>query len=226
MTAVMPEQFAIRMTLKQAKKLFLDRPAVISRLDKVARRRLAAFGGYTLRTARNSIKPSRDMRVDELPEDIKELLGELAQPQNVNRDQRGRFVAGARKAQELKARELVAPWPQTTGRPGGAPQYTLDYTYSGKKFSRFKDLIIFIVEANFASVVIGPIIFDASDIPGVLEMGGFSDSYMPRWFKLSDGRIRAEFERKRKRIKAHPYMGPAFDIALKRQIPRIFREIL
>lgn len=217
MTAVMPEQFAIRMTLKQAKKLFLDRPAVINRLDKVARRRLAAFGGYTLRTARNSIKPSRDMRVDELPEDIKELLGDVAEPQKTRK---------GKKAQELKARELVAPWPQTTGRPGGAPQYTLDYTYSGKKFSRFKDLIIFIVEANFASVVIGPIIFDASDIPGVLEMGGFSDSYMPRWFKLSDGRIRAEFERKRKRIKAHPYMGPAFDIALKRQIPRIFREIL
>lgn len=221
----MPTQYAVRMTMKQAKRLFLDRPAIINRLDKVARRRLAIFGGYTLRTARNSIKPSRDMRVDELPADIKELLGELAQPQSVKRDQRGRFLAGARKAQELSVRELVAPWPQTTGTPGKAPQYALSYTNSGKKFSRFKDLIVFIVEPNLASVVIGPIIFQRSDIPGILEEGGMSNSYVPEWFKLPDGKIRAKYTKKPKRIKAHPYMAPAFDIALDRQVPRIFREI-
>jgi hypothetical protein len=222
----MPTQFAIRMTVKQAKRLFLDRPAIINRLDKVARQRLARFGGYTMRTARNSIKPSRDMRVDELPSDIKELLGELAQPQATKRDVRGRFVAGARKAQELSVRELVAPWPQTSGRPGSAPQYTLNYTMSGKKFAKFKDLIIFIVEPNLASVVIGPVIFQRSDIPGILEEGGMSNAYVPRWFKLPDGKIRASFTKKPKRIAAHPYMGPAFDIAVDRQIPRIFREIL
>lgn len=221
----MPTQFAVRMTVKQAKKLFLDRPAIINRLDKVARRRLAIFGGYTMRTARNSIKPSRDMRVDELPADIKELLGEAAQPQSTKRDVRGRFVAGAKKAQELSLRELVAPWPQTSGAPGKPPQYTLNYTYSGKKFSRFKDLIIFIVEPNLASVVIGPVIFQRSDIPGILEEGGMSSAYVPQWFKLSDGKVRANFTKKPKRIKAHPYMAPAFDTALDRQVPRIFREI-
>ncbi len=223
--STMPTQFAIRMTVKQAKRLFLDRPAIINRLDKVARRRLAIFGGYTLRTARNSIKPSRDMRVDELPADIKELLGELAQPQSVKRDQRGRFLAGARKAQELSVRELVSPWPQTTGTPGKPPQFARSYTYGGKKFSRFKDLIVFIVEPNLASVVIGPIIFDRNDVPGILEEGGMSNSYVPNWFRLPDGKIRSKFTKKAKRIKPHPYMGPAFDIALDRQVPRIFREI-
>lgn len=218
------EEFGIRMTVKQAKTLFLDRPAIISRLDKVARRRLATFGAYVMRVARNSLEPKRDMRADELPQEIKELVG--LDRFEAKRDSRGRFLPGSRKAKDAELREIVQPWPQTTSRPGSPPFYRKDYTYSGKLFSRFRDLILFIVEPNFASVVIGPIIFDKKDIPGLLEYGGTTVAYRPRWFLAEEDKVRAAYAKEPVTIAPRPYMGPAFDKAVDRKIPAIFRDII
>lgn len=217
------EEFGIRMTVKQAKTLFLDRPAIVSRLDKVSRRRLATFGAYVMRTARNSLEPKRDMRADELPQEIKELVG--LEKFNIQRDKKGRFLSGARKAKDVELKQIVAPWPQTTSRPNSPPNYRKDTTFSGKIFSRFRDLILFIVDPNFASVVIGPIIFDRKDVPGFLEYGGTAMAYRPTWFKTDDDKIRAYYTKKPVQMAARPYMGPAFDTAVDRKIPGIFREI-
>lgn len=217
------QDFAIRMTVKQAKALFLDRPAIISRLDKVARRRLATFGAYVMKVARNSLEPKRDLRADELPQEIKELVG--LDKFEVKRDKRGRFLPGARKAQDAELKDIVQPWPQTISAPNSPPNYRKDYTFSGKIFSRFRDLILFIVEPNLASVVIGPIIFDNKDIPGLLEYGGTTVAYRPRWFLAEENKVRASFEKKPVTVAPRPYMRPAFDTAIDRQIPRIFRDI-
>ena len=212
------------MTLKAAKTLFLDRAAVINRLDKVSRRRLATFGGYCMRTARNLIKPKKDMTVDQLPDDLKALIG--ADRLEIPKDKNGRPVRGGKKRREKDIRSIVSPWPQTTGQPGGPPQYKVSFTDTGKKFNRFKDLIIFIVEPSVNSVIIGPIIFDKKDTPGLLEFGGQANRYAPIWYQDSDGRIRADYEKRSVRFRPHPYMGTAFDRTLDAQVPRIFREIL
>jgi hypothetical protein len=217
------QDFALRMTVKQAKTLFLDRPAIISRLDRVARQRLAKFGAYVMKTARNSLEPKREMRADELPQDIKELIG--LEKFDAKRDDRGRFLPGARKQKEQTLKEILQPWPWTTSRPGQPPQYRKDYTYSGKLFSRFRDLIFFVVEPNFASVVIGPIIFNRQDTPGLLENGGTTMAYRPRWF-ATKGVVRAAYEKQPVNVAPRPYMAPAFDTAVDRMIPRIFREII
>lgn len=212
------------MTLKAAKQLFLDRPAVINRLDRVARRRLAVFGGYCMRTARNLIKPKKDMTVDQFPNELKELIG----PQRLalKRDAKGKFVAGSGKKLQAELRREIIPWPQTTGAPGQPPKYTTTFTDSGKKFNRFKDVIIFIIEPSLNSVVIGPIIFDNKDTPGLLEFGGQATRYAPVWFRDNAGRIRSNWVKKSTRYAPHPYMGTAFDRTLDAQVPRIFRDIL
>lgn len=217
------ENVGVRMTLKAAKTLFLDRAAVVSRLDRVARRRLAIFGGYAMRTARHMIKPKKDMTIDQLPDELRALIGESRLA--VRRDSRGRALARDRKAVERKLKEEIFPWPQTTGRPGGPPQYTVTFTNTGKKFNRFKDLIVFVVEQNLASVVIGPIIFDRKDTPGLLENGGQATRYQPSYYQRADGTIGTSFEKKSIRMKPHPYMSTAFDRTLDAQVPRIFREI-
>jgi hypothetical protein len=217
------ENVGVRMTMKAAKSLFLDRAEVISRLDRVSRRRLAIFGGYAMRTARNLIKPKKDMTVDQLPDDLKSLIGasRLSVPTGPN----GRPVKGAKKARETALKNLIFPWPQTTGRTGGPPQYTTSFTNTGKKFNRFKDLIIFVVEQNLASVVIGPIIFNREDTPGLLENGGMANRYSPEYYLRNNGTIGTNFVRKSVRIAPHPYMSTAFDRTLDAQVPRIFREI-
>jgi len=217
------ENVGVRMTLKAAKTLFLDRAEVVSRLDRVARRRLAIFGGYAMRTARNLIKPKKDMTVDQLPDDLKALIGasRLSVPTGAN----GRPVRGAKKQRETALKSLIFPWPQTTGEPGKAPQYTVSFTNTGKKFNRFKNLIIFVVEQNLASVVIGPVIFNREDTPGLLEQGGTANRYSPEYYLRNDGTIGTNFVRKSVRIKPHPYMSTAFDRTLDAQVPRIFREI-
>jgi hypothetical protein len=217
------ENVGVRMTMKAAKSLFLDRAEVVSRLDRVARRRLAIFGGYAMRTARNLIKPKKDMTADQLPDELKALIGasRLAVPVGKN----GRPVRGARRKIDQSLKDMVYPWPQTTGDPGRAPQYTTNFTNSGKKFNRFKDLIIFVVEQNLASVVIGPIIFNRDDTPGLLENGGQANRYSPSWYSRADGTIGTSFQKKSVRIKPHPYMSTAFDRTLDAQVPRIFREI-
>lgn len=206
----------LRMTVKAAKRLFLDRAAVINRLDKVARRRLATFGGYCMRVARNSIKPKRDMTLDELPDDLKSLIGQ------------SRVSVKGRKARKLSEQQLkeeIYPWPQTSGNPGGPPKYTVSHNSDGKKFNQFKNLILFVVESNLQSVVIGPIIFNRQDTPGLLENGGQAVRYQPNWYRRADGSIGVNYERESERFAAHPYMGPAFDRTLDAQVPRIFREI-
>lgn len=218
------ENVGVKMTLKAAKKLFLDRPAVINRLDRVARRRLATFGGYCMRTARNLIKPKKDMSVAEFPEELRALIG----PQRLalKRDAKGKFVAGSGKKLQAELRREIIPWPQTTGAPGQPPKYTVTFTDGGKKFNQFKDLIIFIVEPSLASVVIGPIIFDKKDTPGLLEFGGQATRYVPTWFRDGSGQIRTTHIKRSTRYAAHPYMGTAFDRALDAKVPRIFQDIL
>lgn len=212
------------MTLKAAKTLFLDRAAVIQRLDRVARRRLAVFGGYTMRTARNMIKPKRDMTVSEFPDELKAVIG----PQRLalKRDSRGKFVKGSGAKLQSELRSEIVPWPQTIGEPNGPPKYTVTFTQTGKKFNRFKNLIIFVVERSLASVVIGPVIFDRKDTPGLLEFGGQSNQYVPRWYRNSNGEIRTAWDRRTVRHSPHPYMGTAFDRALDAKVPRIFQDIL
>lgn len=217
------ENVGVRMTLKAAKSLFLDRAEVVSRLDRVARRRLAVFGGYAMRTARNLIKPKKDMTADQLPSDLKALIGASRLAVPLGKD--GRPVRGARKKQDQSLKSLVFPWPQTTGEPGRAPQYTTTFTNNGKKFNRFKNLIIFVVEQSLASVVIGPVIFNREDTPGLLEQGGIANRYSPEYYLRNDGTIGTNFEKKSVRIKPHPYMSTAFDRTLDAQVPRIFREI-
>jgi len=217
------ENVGVRMTMKAAKSLFLDRAAVISRLDRIARRRLAIFGGYAMRTARNLIKPKKDMTADQLPDELKALLG--ASRLEIPRGPNGRPVKGGKKSRDNSLKSDIFPWPQTTGRPGAAPQYTVDFTNNGKKFNRFKDLIVFVVEQSLQSVVIGPIIFNSDDTPGLLENGRAASRYSPQYYRRSDGSIGTSFVKKSVVIKPHPYMGTAFDRALDAQVPRIFREI-
>jgi hypothetical protein len=218
------DEVGLRMTVKQAKTLFLDRPAIVNQLDRVSRRRLATFGAYCMRVARNSLTPKRDLRADELPQEIKELVG--LDRLLVRRDKRGRFLAGGKKAKDAELKQIVQPWPQTISDPNSPPNYRKDYTFSGKIFSRFRDLILFVLEPNMASVVIGPIIFDKSDIPGKLEYGGTMIAYRPTWFLAGENQVRAYYEKKPVQVAPRPYMRPAFDVAVDRKIPAIFREIL
>ena len=156
------------------------------------------------------------MTLDELPHDVKELSG------------RSQIIVKGRKAKkslEQQLKDEIWPWPQTTGVPGGPPKYTVTRTASGKKFNQFKDLILFILEPNLQSVVIGPIIFDPKDTPGLLEFGGVATRPMPHWYRRKDGAIRVNYEDETKRFEPHPYMGPAFDRTRDALIPRIFREI-
>lgn len=207
----------LRMTVKAAKRLFLDRAAVVSRLDKVARRRLATFGGYCMRVARNSIKPKRDMTLDELPDDLKALIGQS------RLQVKGRK---ARKVSEQQLKQEIWPWPKTTSAPGQPPKFNVSYASSGRRFNQFKDLILFVVESNLQSVVIGPIIFNRQDTPGLLEDGGQAVRYQPEWYRRKDGTIGVNYERQSQTFAPHPYMAPAFDKTLDAQVPRIFREIL
>lgn len=220
-------QFGIHMRLREAKGLFLDRQRIVQRVDKVARRRLATFGGFCMRTARNMIKPKRDMREAEFPEELKALLS--PQRESIQRDSKGRFLKGSGKIREAELRAQITNWPQTTGEPYGPPKYRVKFTQTGKKFNQFKNLIVFIVEASLASVVIGPVIFDRKDVPGLLEYGGRVNQWVPKWYRgWRNGQpvIETTYERKTVNHAPHPYMSTAFDRAIDAQVPRIFREIL
>ena len=214
--------FGVDMRLRDAQRLFLDRQAVITRLDKSARRRLAVFGGYAIRTARNLIKPKRDMQAAEFPPELKALIGH------------DRLNSGkSKRAQKRSLKKLVQDWPQTVGAPGQPPKYTVSFNISdGKKFNRFKDLIIFVVDIDRRSVVMGPVIFDPRDIPGWLEQGGMGMARVPRFYETIDQQtgqpviLQSLSEPKQVHRRPRPYMSTAFDRALDAKVPAIFREIL
>lgn len=50
-----------------SRNMFLDRPEIMKQMDKRTRKVLNRLGGYTRRTARNSIKKSRSKKGDQRP---------------------------------------------------------------------------------------------------------------------------------------------------------------
>lgn len=91
-----------------------------------------------------------------------------------------------------------------------------------------KDKIFFVALPNKRSVVIGPHVFDRDDVPGLLEFGGTSNDEAKTWVAFWYGGKRlirlAEKGGKRIRLKPRPYMEPAYEKALDRLIPDIYRD--
>lgn len=198
--------FGIRADLKSIKRQFLDRPAVMSRFDKAALRRLAKFGGRTRTIARRSMrKGGRRKTVSQFDPELRKLLRQ-------GRDERGRFV-GFQDSNDIK------PWPVTHSAPGKSPN-ALSRT--------LKDKIFFVANLDKRNVVIGPQVFDRSDVPGLLEDGGTAEDNAGKWVAFWENGVRkirlAKNAGPRIKVKARPYMQPAYDKAVDALVPGIWQD--
>lgn len=192
----------IRMDMRAIRGQFLDRQEIMNRYDKAALRGLNRFGSTTRMIAR------RSMRVRKAKQTIGEFEPELKKLLNENARQSG------------KNRPDIAPWPLRTARPGQPP------------FARnrlLKDRIFYIADRKSRSVVIGPQIWAKSgDDMGALEHGGTTNSQARHWVKFYDqGQAKIRLVPKggrRVRLKARPYMDPAYDATVDRLVPDIWKN--
>lgn len=134
----------IRSDITGAKRLFFDKKAVTSSVDKATRRVLSKFGAFTRRTAKKSIKKARQKKLSEMT------------PTEVS-SYRKRQAIGKRKG--FKVKRPLAP-----SKKGGP---------SRARTGLVKKHIYFLFDPLKRSVVIGPArLSKSSDAPRVLEHGG------------------------------------------------------
>ena len=194
--------FALRMNLKQAKRFFLDRDAGVEAMDRKNRRVLARVGGLTRQISRRSIRKARKATIAEFDPELKKLLRQ-------GRDAKGRFTLGA---------DSIAPFPLAPSKPGKPPK---------SRTGILRDLIFFAVDPSFQSVIIGPLVGKSRGaVPETLEEGGtVTAGTWVRIYEKGKRKIRLSLKHKRNvRLKARPYMAPAYDEALDRLIPGIYRD--
>lgn len=192
--------FSVGANLKKIKASFLDRPAVISSLDRAAVSRLKRVGSLTRTVARRSMRKG-------------------GQPLK----QRSRWpaeliaLAGSTPLSKLD----INPMPRRSAAPGEPPRY---------RTKSIRDKIFFVTSQDRRSVVIGPQIYKRGDTPGIVEFGGTSSEPARRWVAWWEGGVRkirlAKGGRGRTKVKPRPYMAPAYNTAIDRLIPGIWQDSL
>jgi ribosomal protein L44E len=134
----------LRSDINSAKRLFFDKKAVTSAVDRATRRVLSKFGAFTRRTAKKSIKKARQKKISELTDEERKSW-------------RRRQAIGKRKG--FKAKRPLAP-----SRPGEP---------SRARTGLIKKHIYFMFDPLKRSVVIGPArLSKSTEAPRVLEYGG------------------------------------------------------
>lgn len=193
----------LQMNMKAVKRQFLDRQEVMNRFDKAALRGLNRFGATTRQISRRSMRVRKaKQNISEFDPELRKLLHESARQSGKNKPD-------------------VSPWPLKTSRPGQPPF---------ARTRKLKDKIFYIAERNKRSVVIGPQVWSGNDDAGALEHGGEINKPAKQWVKFYDGgqakiRLVAKGGR-RVRLKPRPYMGPAYDHAVDKLIPGIWKNSL
>jgi len=220
--------FKIR--LKAAGREFLRPGPVMSAADREGKKKLFQVGSLAMTIARRSLKPKRDATEAQFPDELKALIaGNATLPAGQGRNALGQFTAGAKAARTSSLREIIKPWPTTSARPGQPPLVTVIITKAGRSFKPFKNLIVYQVEMNRRSVVIGPEVNDGRDVPGILESGGAATQTRRVWTALMiDGKVQYRLVKHGKvatRRRAFPYIAPAFDKTMDKLVPKIFKDI-
>ena len=195
--------FGLRMRFSSIRSQFLDRQQIMNRYDKAALKGLTRFGGLTRTISRRSMRVRKTKaKVSEFDPELKALLREDASQSGRNKPD-------------------ISPWPLRTSKPGSAP------------FARnrqLKDKIFFVADKKRRSVVIGPQIRAGTDDMGSLETGGFISKPAKQWVKFYDQGVRkirlVAKGGRRVRLKARPYMKPAYDKAVETLIPGIWQNSL
>ena len=200
--------FGIRYDLKSIKREFLDRRAVMSRMDKAAITGLRKFGGFTRTVIRRSMRKGGQVAPrSRWPNELKKLIGN-------GRDSSGRFHG----AGELD----IVPLPRIGSRARTSPRY---------RSRLLKDKIFYVLPPTGRSVVIGPQVWGMHDAPGTLEDGGEIGGpygYRREWVAWWDGgkrkiRLVAKGGRRIK-LKPRPYVEPAYETALDAKVPGLWRD--
>jgi hypothetical protein len=220
--------FKIR--LKAAGREFLRPGPVMSAADREGKKKLFQVGSLAMTIARRSLKNKRDATEAQFPEQLRALIAEnKTVPAAQGRDSSGRFVAGAQATRTASLREIIKPWPQTSAMPGQTPHVTVVRTKTGRAFKPFKNMIVYQVEMDRRSVIIGPEVNNGRDVPGILESGGTSTQVNRLWTALKiDGITQYRLVKHGKiatRRQAFPYIAPAFDKTMDKLVPKIFKDI-
>lgn len=196
----MKQPFGIKLDLKAIKRQFVNRPAVMSRVERSEFRGMKRIGAATRTIARRSMRRGgRRKSVSQFDPMLKRLVDK-------------------QRESGIQVSDLdIMPWPVRTSKPGRAP-----LTRSRK----IRDNIFFIVSMQQRSVIIGPQIYDGEDIPGLLEFGGTTDA--GTWVTIWEGgrpKIRlAKQRRQRVKVEPRPFMRPAYETALDDLVPEIWRN--
>lgn len=140
------------MTMKAAKRNFLDRRHVIAEIGKANARRLARIGAYTRKAAMRSIKNARAKKLSDMTPADRELLRE------------------ARRAARAQGRPAPRWRPRAASKPGQPPASWTGELRENIVFSMVKD-------GDRPTVLVGPIGFGRrgeDPVPKILEYGGRS----------------------------------------------------
>lgn len=199
--------FGIQVNMRSVRSRFLDRGVVLKRFNAMARRTLLRYGSLTRTVARRGMRAGgKRAKYSQFPDDLKSLIG-------LEQNKRGGYSGTG----DLN----IEPWPVVTAEPGKPPK---------ARTRKLKDGIFFIANLEKRSVVIGPQMKAGADVPGLLEFGGTSTDERRRWVIVWEGgrkKIRlAKGGGGRVKVKARPYMKPAYEAALARLIPSMYRDAL
>lgn len=199
----------LQMNMKAVKRQFLDRQEVMNRFDKAALRGLNRFGATTRMISRRSMRVRNSKATfSQFDPELLKLVGG-----GRKRGEGGRFLSNSDYN--------ISPWPLKTSSPGSPPF---------ARTRKLKDKIFYIAERKKRSVVIGPQVWSGNDDAGALEHGGEISKQSKQWVKFYDGgqakiRLVAKGGR-RVRLKPRPYMEPAYDHAVDKLIPGIWKNSL
>lgn len=199
--------FGLRMRFSAIRGQFLDRQQIMSRYDKAAIRGINRFGATTRMIARRSMRVrTAKATFSQFDPELLALVGG-----GRKRGGDGKFLSNASYD--------ISPWPLKKSRPGAPP------------FARTRELrdkIFYIADRTRRSVVIGPQIRSFGDNMGSLEHGGEISKPQKEWVKFYDGgqaKIRLVPKGGRRvRLKARPYMKPAYDQAVDKLVPGIWKN--
>lgn len=199
--------FGITANMRSIRSKFVDREIVQKRFNRMALRTLKRYGALTRSVAR------RGMRVGGKKAKVSQFDPELAALVGQGRNNAGQFTGFG----DID----VEPWPVVGSLPGKPPK---------ARTRKLKDGIFFIANIQKRSVIIGPQMKAGADIPGLLEFGGTSKDERRRWVVIWEGgrrKIRlAKGNGAGVKIKARPYMKPAYEAALSRLVPQMYRDAL
>ena len=191
--------FSVGANLKSIKSQFLDRPAITSSLDKASRKRLNRFGATTRQIARRSMRKGGQplKQRSKWPDELRHLAGDTPTD-----------------------RLDISPMPRLASRRGEPPRY---------RSRGLRDRIFYVLPPSHQSVLIGPQLYATGDAE-TLEYGGPAKTRARKWVAWwENGRRKIRLVNgggRRVKIDARPFMAPAYNTALDRLVPGIWKDSL